>query len=102
MKTIIAGLWLMSAVGGRAAEVAGNWIAEIRVKGADPQYARVKLQGQGSALSGSWNQMVVTGALAGDRLSLALTRGGAVAGTLTGTAGSDGFSGEGRLSGTAG
>jgi hypothetical protein len=40
-----------------AADIQGDWIAEVAAKGADPQYARVKLHAEGSSIAGSWNQL---------------------------------------------
>jgi amidase len=82
-----------------AADMKGDWIAEISAKGAEPQFARVNLHVDGTSITGTWNQLAVTGAANGDRLTLSLQRKGAPAGTLTATANHSGFSGEGRLSG---
>jgi amidase len=79
-----------------AADIQGDWIAAVAAKGADPQYARVKLHAEGAAITGSWNQMTLTGTI-GDHLNLALFRNGAPAGTLTAAANGGGFSGEGHM-----
>jgi hypothetical protein len=90
---------LLAASLGSAADIHGDWIAEISAKGADPQYARVKLNGDGTSISGSWNQLTLAGAMIGDRLSFSLLRNGLPAGTLTATASGGGFSGEGKMRG---
>jgi hypothetical protein len=82
------------------AEIQGDWIAEVAAKGAEPQYARVKLRGEGPSVTGTWNQLTLTGKAAGDRLSLSLLRNGAPAGSLTAAASGGGFSGEGRMKGS--
>jgi amidase len=81
------------------ADIQGDWIAEVAAKGADPQYARVKLRGEGTSVTGTWNQLTLTGTAAGDRLNLSLLRNGAPAGSLTAAASGGGFSGEGRMKG---
>jgi amidase len=98
MKTPISLLFLAASFA-PAADIQGDWIAELSAKGADPQYARVKLHLDGASITGTWNQLTLTGTATGDRLNLNLQRNGASAGTLAVTAGSSGFSGEGRISG---
>jgi len=101
MKNVV--IWLVLA-GARlipAADIQGDWIAEVSPKGADPQYARVKLRVEGTSISGTWNQLSVSGTASGDHLNLALSnsqRNGAPAGTLTATADRGGFLGEGHMS----
>jgi acetamidase/formamidase len=102
-----------SAAADVAAEIDGAWIAEVSSKSAEPQYARVTLHIAGTAITGTWNQLTVTGAASGDRVNLSLLangsangsgngpRNGAPAGTLALTANGSGFSGEGRPSGGA-
>jgi acetamidase/formamidase len=94
-------IWILfvAASVGVAADIQGAWLAEISAKGAEPQYARVKLQAEGTSITGTWNQLTLTGAASGDRLSLSLLRGAGPAGTLELTANGAGFSGEGHLSG---
>jgi amidase len=82
-----------------AADISGDWIAEVLAKGADPQYARVNLQVTGSTLTGSWNQFKLEGAVTGDSVSISLLRNGTVAGKLTGTASTGAVSGDGQMSG---
>jgi amidase len=93
MLTLLAAANLCSG-----ADFAGDWIAEISSKGAEPQYARVQLQVKGAALTGAWNQMKVEGSVAGDRVSFSLLREGAPAGTLTGMSRTGMISGDGQMS----
>jgi len=94
-NTPIRILFLMASLSS-AADIQGDWIAEVTAKGADPQYARVKLHAEGASIAGTWNQLTVTGTL-GDHLNLSLSRNGAPAGTLTAAASGSGFSGDGRM-----
>jgi amidase len=95
----IAPIWILFAAAGfgAAADIQGAWIAELSSKGAEPQFARVKLQAEGTSITGTWNQLMVTGAASGDHVNLSLLRGGGPAGRLALTANGGGFSGEGRL-----
>lgn len=92
-------IWMLCAAASLcpAADLQGDWIAEVSAKGADPQYARVKLHLDGSSVTGSWNQLSVTGSASSSILNLSLARNGAPAGTLNATADGAGFSGEGRM-----
>jgi amidase len=89
-----------------AADIQGDWIAEVSAKGAESQYARVKLHVEGTSITGTWNQLAMTGTVSRDRLNLSLfsngpsnngPRNGTPAGTLVVTENSAGFSGEGRM-----
>ncbi len=80
-----------------AADLQGDWIAEISAKGAETQYARVKLRVDGASIAGAWNQLTVAGSASGDRLNLSLQRNGSSAGALTAAASGSGFSGEGHM-----
>ena len=82
-----------------AADVTGDWIAEVLAKGSDLQYARVQLRAEGDKLTGTWNQMKLEGSIAGDHISLSLLRNGSAAGTLTGISVGAMLSGEGQMSG---
>jgi amidase len=82
-----------------AADIPGDWIAEVSAKGAEPQYARVRLHIEGTSITGTWNHLNLTGAASGDRLNISLLNNGAPAGTMAVTANGTGFSGEGRMSG---
>jgi amidase len=98
MKTPIS-LLLLAASLASAADIQGDWIAELSAKGADPQYARVKLHVEGTSITGTWNQLTLTGTASGDRLNLSLLRNGVSAGSLAVTANGGGFLGEGRIAG---
>jgi len=98
MKTHIFLLFLAASLS-RAADIQGDWIAELSAKGADPQYARVKLRLDGASITGTWNQLTLSGTASGDRLNLTLTRNGASAGSLAVTASGREFLGEGRIAG---
>jgi amidase len=99
MKNTLIWILFVAASLSSGADIQGDWIAEVMAKGADPQYARVKLRGEGTSVTGTWNQLTLTGTAAGDRLNLSLLRNGAPAGSLTATASGGGFSGEGRMKG---
>jgi amidase len=92
-------LWVLCAAASLspAADLQGDWTAEISGKGADTQYARVKLKMEGNSITGTWNQLTVTGAAAGARLDLAFGRDGVSAGAVAVTADGAGFSGKGRI-----
>src|SRR5258708_4804196 len=89
-----------------AADIAGNWIAELS-GGADPTYARVSLQAAGGKVTGTWGGAnagganvggsSVEGTSDGQRVTLAV-RGG----TLTATAKDGVWSGEGQMAGGRG
>jgi len=98
MRSIAIGIALFSTSLCRGADIAGDWIAEVSARGAEVQYARVRIRMEGNNLVGTWNQLGLEGSLVGDRLSLALTRNEIPAGALTGTANGAAFSGEGRMS----
>jgi amidase len=82
-----------------AADLTGDWIAEVYARGAEVQYARVKIQGDEKKLTGVWNQFTLEGSLAGSSLTLELKRNNAVVGTLTGAADGAAYAGDGRLVG---
>jgi len=65
MKTPISLLFLAASFA-PAADIQGDWIAELSAKGADPQYARVKLHLDGASITGTWNQLTLTGTATGD------------------------------------
>jgi amidase len=98
MKNTICILFVAASLA-PAADIQGDWIAELSAKGADPQYARVKLHVEGTAITGTWNQLTLTGTASGDHLNLTLQRNGASAGSLAVTANGSGFLGEGRIAG---
>jgi acetamidase/formamidase len=80
-----------------AADVSGNWIAQIATQG-EPQYARVSLQVSGTSVSGLWGETKISGTLTADMLDIKLTSAdGSAAGGLTGTFKGETFSGTGTL-----
>ena len=79
-----------------AADLSGHWIAEVKAKLADPQYARVQLTVKGGEINGAWDQLTVKGTVSGDRVHLVLLRDGLRSGTLDGTMAGGVCSGEGR------
>jgi amidase len=97
MKNTMIWILFAAAALSPAADFQGNWIAEVSAKGIDPQYARVTLHLEATSITGTWNQLSVTGTASGDHLNLALTRNGASTGRFVVTAGGGGFSGEGRM-----
>lgn len=96
-STKAAPLWILFTLAtlSFAADIQGDWIAQISAKGADPLYARVNLRVNGSSIAGAWNDLAVSGSANGDRWNLSLLRNGSPAGTLTGS----GLSGEGHIVG---
>jgi amidase len=92
------GIFFFAATLLSAADPQGDWIAQVTAKGAETQYARVRLRIEGPSVSGTWNQLTVTGTADSERLNLSLSRHGSPAGTLTATVDGAGFSGEGRMS----
>ena len=102
MKIIGVCVFFAAASLASAADIQGDWIAEISARGAEAQYAHVRLRADGSVVTGTWNQLVVTGKTNGDRVNLTVMRDGAPVGTLSATADGAGFSGEGKLAGGRG
>jgi amidase len=98
MKVTTFCILLAGARLGCGADFAGDWIAEVVAKGAEPQFARVQLRTEGTRVTGAWNELKVEGAVTGDRINLSLVRNGAPAGTLTGVGSGGTLSGEGKLS----
>jgi amidase len=81
-----------------AAELSGNYIAEITRGTAAPQYARVYLKVEGARISGAWGQYAITGTLSGTNIDLKLAdSGGTSAGEVSGAVSGDGFTGQGKL-----
>lgn len=98
MRNTAIFVFIAAASLGVAADIQGDWIAEVSAKGTEPQYARVRLHTEGSSIAGTWNDLKVTGSANGDRWSLSLERNGAPVGTLEARANGGGFSGEGKMS----
>jgi len=85
-----------------AADVTGNWIAEIVASG-ESQYARVNLTADGGKLSGKWGENTVTGTVSQDNIELVLTDAqGKQMGSLTGRRDGEKIVGTGTLSGGRG
>ena len=85
-----------------AADVTGNWIAEIVASG-ESQYARVNLTADGGKLSGKWGENTVTGSVSQDNIELVLTDAqGKQMGSLTGRRDGEKIIGTGTLSGGRG
>jgi len=71
-----------------AADVSGDWIAQIAAQG-EPQYTRVSLKVDGTAVSGMWGESRIDGTLTSAKLDIRLidaenNPAGTLAGTLTG------------------
>jgi len=81
------------------ADLAGEWIAEVSAKGAEQQYARVRLQVNGTSVTGDWNHMKVKGSLSGGHVSLSLLLNESPAGTLTGISTAAAITGQGQMIG---
>jgi hypothetical protein len=87
--------------GASAAEVAGNWVAEVSGPMLlEPVYARVALESTGDTVSGTWGTNTVKGTVKGSQVTLTVTNAeGAAAGELTGKVdGAEGM-GSGTLAG---
>ena len=81
-----------------AADISGDWIAQVSGGFGDPQYARVKLKVQGSKLAGSWNDISLEGSLAGDTVEFTPQQhGGKALGSFKGRIGAVELSGEGVM-----
>jgi amidase len=102
MKIVIICGVIAAASSCMGADLSGDWIAELKTKGADPQYARVHLTAEKTAITGTWNQSAVEGSISDGRLQLLLRGDGGPSGTLTGTATGETYSGEGQLQVEAG
>jgi amidase len=102
MRAFAAGFVLVVASAAYCADFSGDWLAEVTSEGAETQYARVHLQVQGLNVSGTWNQLRVTGAANGDQLSLLLARNEMAAGALKGALSAGVVSGDGKMIGVRG
>ena len=91
----------MLPLGASAAEITGNWVAEI--SGAtllEPVYARVTLEGTGDAMTGTWGSDTLKGSAKGSQITLTVTDAeGKAAGELTGKLDSTEGAGTGTLAG---
>lgn len=80
-----------------ASDLSGNWIAQIPTP-FEPQYTRVSLQVNGTAVTGMWGESKIDGWLNADKLDLKLTSAaGHPVGALTGTLKGDTFTGAGTV-----
>src|SRR6185369_347979 len=81
-----------------AADVSGDWVAQVSGGFGDPQYFRVKLRVEGSKLAGSWNDGSVEGSLTGDIIEFTSKQpGGKALGAFKGRVAAAQLSGEGVL-----
>jgi acetamidase/formamidase len=81
-----------------AADLSGNYIAQVNRGTAAPQYARVALKVEGAKISGTWGAYVLEGSLNGSKMQLKLSdNGGRNAGALSGSLSGESFSGDGNL-----
>ena len=83
MKIVIICGVIAAASSCMGADLSGDWIAELKTKGADPQYARVHLTAEKTAITGTWNQSAVEGSISDGRLQLLLRGDGGPSGTLS-------------------
>ena len=82
----------------RAADITGNWIAEITTGFGEPQFARVALHPDGAKLSGSWGTWKLEGAVSGSKVTISLsTPQGLAEGALSGAISGPNISGEGSI-----
>ena len=60
--------------GALAAEIAGNWVAEVTGPMLlEPVYTRVTLESTGNMVSGSWGSNTVKGSVKGSQMTLTVT-----------------------------
>ena len=86
-----------------AAELSGNYIAQVVRGTAAPQFARVMLKVDGAKVNGAWGDFAIDGTMTGSKVDLKLARkDGTSAGQLTGTVTGDTLEGEGTLAAAAG
>jgi amidase len=80
-----------------AADLSGNWIAQIGTQG-EPQYARVSLQVDGTSVTGMWGDSKIDGTLTADKFDIKLTSPEHnPAGSLIGTMAGDTVTGTGTI-----
>src|SRR5215472_16269124 len=83
----VLGCVLLLAQVASAAEVSGNYIAQVNRGTAAPQYAWVSLKADGNKLTGVWGDYVVDGTVTGTRVQIRLAeKAGKPAGELSGAA----------------
>jgi amidase len=97
---VMAGLAIGPSIA-MAAEVAGNWVAEITSPVLlEPAYARVSLERTGDTLSGRWGSDTVKGSVKGSTVTLTFTdTDGKDAGGATGKIAADAGEGSGTMAG---
>lgn len=87
----------------QAADLSGNYIAQMTRGTAAPQYTRVNLKVEGTRVSGLWGDYVISGTLSGTRLQLQLAeKDGKSAGQLSGSVNGEALSGDGNMMPPAG
>jgi amidase len=82
-----------------AADLSGDWVARIAAQ-AEPQYTRVSLKVDGTAVSGMWGESKIDGTLTNFKLEITLS--GNPSGALTGTLTGETVTGAGTISGGRG
>jgi amidase len=103
MKALVACGVILTARLCSAADVSGNYIAQITTTPtAEPQYVRVSLKVDGATVSGAWGDRKISGALTGSQIDLTLSTAGGPAGALNGTVNGTTLSGDGTLTPSAG
>ena len=86
-----------------AADLSGNYIAQVTRGTAAAQFARVNLNVQGTRVSGLWGQYSVEGTVTGTKVTLKLAeKNGKSAGELSGSVTGDVLAGDGNMAPTAG
>src|SRR5882672_8530387 len=90
-------IWVTRAY---AADISGDWIAQVSGNFGDPQYFRATLRTDGAKLDGSWNDGSLEGSITGTSLEFSIRQpGGHALGTFKGSLHSADLSGEGVMEG---
>jgi len=85
-----------------AADLSGNWIAEVSRYG-QPQYWRVSLEDQGGKLTGIWNASRISGKVTGETIQFSVIEpDGRAGGSFTGSVTPEGIAGKGTLAARGG
>jgi amidase len=83
-----------------AADISGDWVAQVTGGFGDPQYFRTKLRMDGTKLAGSWNEASLEGAIMGDSIEFSVRQsGGQTVGTFKGRLQGADLSGDGVMEG---
>ena len=86
-----------------AADISGDWVAQVTGGFGDPQYFRTTLRVDGSKLTGSWNDGAIEGAITGGSVQFSVqAHGGRAAGSFQGRIETAGLAGEGVMEGGRG